>query len=245
MVTAHAGDRLVAIATKLKQRVQRLRFDAPVTHVYNPLTYAWAPHEVYLRRYGGCGASTLLLGMNPGPWGMVQTGVPFGEVASVRDWMHIEAPVRRPRGMHPKRPIEGFGCARSEVSGRRLWGWAASRFETAEQFFSHYFVVNYCPLIFMEESARNLTPDKLPTAAQAALFRACDLALIDTVAALSPTHVVGVGKFAEGRAKKALAGWSGTIGSVLHPSPASPAANRGWSAQAEADLRRLGLAVAA
>ena len=32
----------------------------------------------------------VFLGMNPGLWGMAQTGVPFGTVSLVRDWMGIE-----------------------------------------------------------------------------------------------------------------------------------------------------------
>ena len=33
----------------------------------------------------------VFLGMNPGPFGMAQVGVPFGEVAAVRDWLRIDA----------------------------------------------------------------------------------------------------------------------------------------------------------
>ena len=81
--------------------------------------------------------------MNPGPFGMVQTGVPLGEIAAVRDWMGIEATVEKPATENPKRPIEGFACTRSEVSGRRLWGLFAERFGTAEAFFTDHFVANY------------------------------------------------------------------------------------------------------
>ena len=111
---------MIRAARELGATVDRLRFTSPATHVYNPLNYAWRAHEVYLRKYGAGRKSVLFLGMNPGPFGMVQCGVPFGEVNAVRDWMRIEAPVGKPRREHPKRPVEGFACARSEVSGRRL-----------------------------------------------------------------------------------------------------------------------------
>jgi single-strand selective monofunctional uracil DNA glycosylase len=234
---------LVDISRALSKRVADLRFAAPVCCVYNPLEYARAPHELYASRYGDGPKEILLLGMNPGPFGMVQTGVPFGDVAMVRDWLRIVAPVAKPRDEHPKRPVLGFECRRIEVSGARLWGWARDRFATPERFFSRFFVANYCPLAFVESSARNRTPDKLPAAEQQALMRACDEALRDVVRLLQPRIVIGVGGFAERCARAALAAERVTIGSILHPSPASPLANRGWSATIERQLEGLGVAV--
>ena len=234
---------LVSASESLARSVGRLRFGPPVTHVYNPLVYARAPWQAYLERFGAAPREVLLLGMNPGPFGMSQTGVPFGEVSLVRDWLGIEAPVRRPRREHPRRPIEGFACARSEVSGARLWGWARERFGTPERFFARFFVWNYCPLVFLEESGRNRTPDKLPRAEREALYGPCDRALLRCVEILSPRHVVGIGRFAEERARRALAGVDVDLGAIPHPSPASPAANRGWAPQAEAALGKLGVAL--
>lgn len=230
----------VTIARALQRRVARLRFGAPVTHVYDPLRYARAPHEAYLRRYGAARREVLLLGMNPGPFGMAQTGVPFGDVALVRDWLGIDGPVGRPRDEHPKRPIAGFDCARSEVSGRRLWGWAREAFGTAERFHLTFFVWNYCPLVFLEAGGRNRTPDKLRAAERDPLFAACDDALVGLVAHLEPRIVVGVGRFAADRASAAL-GDVVEIGSIPHPSPASPLANRGWAPAAARALRELGV----
>jgi single-strand selective monofunctional uracil DNA glycosylase len=179
--------------------------------------------------------------MNPGPFGMVQTGVPFGEIAAVRDWMGVKAPIAAPKRMHPKRPIEGFACPRSEVSGRRLWGLFAERFGAAERFFTDHFVVNYCPLAFVEESGRNLTPDKFPATVTTRLYAACDEHLRQVVAALQPEWLVGVGDFAEKRARLALEATNIRFGRILHPSPASPAANRDWAGAATRQLRALGV----
>ena len=233
---------LVRISRALAREVDRLTFAEPVTHVYNPLRYAAPLHEEYLRRYGGGPKPVLLLGMNPGPFGMAQTGVPFGDVSVVRDWLGLDAPVGKPDRQHPKRPVLGLGCARGEVSGTRLWGWARDRFGTPERFFRRFFVVNYCPLAFIEATGRNRTPDKLPAGEQAPLFAACDEALRKIVAALEPRHVIGVGAFAEKRARLAL-GTSVEIGTILHPSPASPLANRGWSGTAEKQLVACGVAI--
>ena len=54
-------------------------------------------------------------------------------------------------------------------------------------------------------------------------------------------RVVGIGAFAEARAKKALGGMGLPVGRMLHPSPASPLANRGWAERAEADLLAQGI----
>ncbi|MCL1825541.1 MAG: single-stranded DNA-binding protein [Betaproteobacteria bacterium] len=229
---------LIAAARELSTTLGKMRFAPPVTHVYNPLDYAWSVHERYLRRYGDGRKRVVFLGMNPGPFGMAQTGVPFGEVAAVRDWLQLEGLVAPPEQTNPKRPVEGFACARSEVSGRRLWGLFQERFGSADAFFAEHFVANYCPLAFFDEG-RNLTPDKLPAAEQEPLLAACDAHLRALVAALAPEWVIGVGGWAEARALGALDGVR--IGRILHPSPASPAANRGWSQVASRQLTELGV----
>lgn len=231
----------IRIARSLSREVDALEFAPPVTHVYNPLEYARGPHETFLKRYAKPGVEALLLGMNPGPWGMAQTGVPFGEIAHVRDWLGIEEPVDQPDPQHPKRPVQGFECKRSEGSGKRVWSWAKERFGSPEAFFKRFFVWNYCPLCFLEEGGRNRTPDKLPSAEREALFAACDRGLQRIVEHLRPRMVIGVGRFAETRAREALEGVE--IGSILHPSPASPLANRGWAPQAERQLAEMGFEV--
>jgi single-strand selective monofunctional uracil DNA glycosylase len=234
---------LEVIIDDLLDELKPLRFTAPVSHVYNPLEYARAPYSGYLQRYAASPREVVLIGMNPGPWGMAQTGIPFGEVTAVRDWLDIEAPVGIPARMHPKRPVTGFKCARSEVSGRRLWGWAKKTFDTPQNFFSRFFVANYCPLMFMEKGGRNRTPNQLRASERKPLQEACDRALRRTLEALSPRYVIGVGLFAEERARVAFSGAEITIGRITHPSPANPKANRGWEAIVEKELADLGIVV--
>ncbi|MDR1935869.1 MAG: single-stranded DNA-binding protein [Candidatus Accumulibacter sp.] len=231
---------LIAAARKLSENVGQMSFAPPVSHVYNPLEYAWAPHEQYLRRFGGERKRVVFLGMNPGPFGMAQCGIPFGEIAAVRDWMGLAAPVGKPARENPERPVEGFACTRSEVSGKRLWALFRERFGSAEAFFAGHFVANYCPLAFFD-AARNLTPDKLPRRESEPLYAACDAHLRELAGILQPEWVVGVGGFAEKRAALALQGARIRIGKLLHPSPASPAANRGWAEAAARQLRDQGI----
>ena len=231
------------ISRRLAERLRRIRLPDPITHVYNPLEYARAPHAAYVSRYGTGRKEALLIGMNPGPWGMVQTGVPFGDVGIVRDWMGIEAEVGQPETPHPKRPVFGFSCPRGEVSGRRLWGWARDTFGEADRFFRRFFVVNYCPLALFDRGGANITPDKIPAGPRAELEAVCDEALRAVVEALRPRYVVGIGGYAESRARAALEGMDVAIGKILPPSPASPAANRGWAMQATAALEGMGVAI--
>lgn len=245
------ADQILDAARELRQALSGLTFAEPVSVVLNPLDYAWAPHEAYVRRFALGPRRIVLLGMNPGPFGMMQTGVPFGEVAAVRDWMGIEAPVSAPARGHPKRPIEGFACRRSEVSGRRLWHWAARHWGSADAFFAECFVINYCPLVWLEATGRNRTPVQLPAAERAPVEAACDRHLAQVLQALEPQWAIGVGGFAQQRLQAVAQGpWLDStlaralkIGQILHPSPASPAANRGWDEAVQAQWRAMGLSL--
>jgi len=235
------SEQVQAAALRLADAVDALHFAPPTTHIYNPLRYAWAGHESYLEQHATNSKKVIFLGMNPGPFGMSQTGVPFGEIELVRDWIGVDVAIEKPENEHPKRPVDGFACTRSEVSGRRLWGTFKERYRSSEAFFVDHFVANYCPLVFMESSGKNRTPDKLPVAEVEPLYAACDAHLRELTELLAPEWVIGVGAFAEGRAKEALADLDVKIGRILHPSPASPAANRGWAEQATKQLIALGI----
>jgi single-strand selective monofunctional uracil DNA glycosylase len=232
---------LITIADTLAADLEGLPFSPPVAHVYNPLVYALEPHAAYLGRFGSAPKEALFVGMNPGPWGMAQTGVPFGEIAVVTEWLGINGAVSRPANEHPKKRVDGFSCRRSEVSGRRLWGLIRERFGTPERFFARFFVANYCPLLFLTADGGNITPDKLRRGEQEPLFAACDRALRRTVELLEPRVVIGVGGFAEERCREALAGIHVEVGRIIHPSPANPAANRDWAGTALRQVHGLGI----
>ena len=233
------------IADSLVLAVESLQFAPPVACVYNPLVYARKSYDTYCKVFGAGSKEVLLVGMNPGPWGMAQTGVPFGDPHMVKGWLGLRVAVAAPDHQHPKRPIQGLDCPRGEVSGQRLWGWAKKRFGTPERFFKRFWVANYCPLVFMEASGRNRTPDKLPKAEKARLFEACDQALFHTAKLLKPEYVIGVGKFAEDRVRSVLGGMKITIGRITHPSPANPKANQGWVELVERELSAIGVSLCA
>ena len=227
----------------LADELRPLKFSEPVTHTYLTVDYAREGYEGYLEKFGNSKKRVLMLGMNPGPYGMAQTGVPFGEVAAVRDWMGLNPKIATPVGEHPKRKVAGMGCTRSEVSGRRLWGLFSEKFPDASEFFKDHLVINFCPLIWMKDTGANLTPDKIKSAEMTAVDAACHRHLGRLIEILEPQYLIGVGAYAEKQlcAAKELLGIDAELGKILHPSPASPAANRGWAEVAERQLGELGV----
>lgn len=231
---------LTLAADDLRKKLRGLTFPDPVAFTYNPLEYAWDRHCDYLSRFGSGIKKVLFLGMNPGPYGMAQTGVPFGEIPHVRDWLGISGPVETPKPEHPKRPVTGFDCERSEVSGRRLWGLFAELFDSADHFSKDHFIANFCPLVWMKDTGANLTPDKLPRDCMEPVEEACRDHLARLIEILQPEKLIGVGAFAE----KQLASVKSDhhiLGKILHPSPASPAANRDFAGTATRQLKELGI----
>ncbi|KAM8867358.1 single-strand selective monofunctional uracil DNA glycosylase-like [Synchiropus picturatus] len=235
--------RFLQVELELNLLLRQLKFSDPVQYIYSPLEYAWDTHRCFVEKYCRGGQSVLFLGMNPGPFGMAQTGVPFGEVKSVVDWLQVTGEVSRPAVEHPKRRITGLACTQSEVSGARFWGFFRKLCGEPELFFRHCFVHNLCPLIFMSASGKNLTPPELPAGEREKLLGLCDAALCQAVQALGVSMVIGVGRVAEQRARRALsaAGVDVRVEGVMHPSPRNPLANKGWEAVARAKLTELGV----
>ena len=61
------------------------------------------------------------------------------------------------------------------------------------------------------------------------------------VDALEPDWLFGVGAFAQKKAEVALSGKGLKVGKILHPSPANPAANRGWAEAVTKQLDEQGI----
>lgn len=236
-----AATKILRAGETLRRALKPCVFSAPVQHVYQPLDYAWEAYANYVQRLAPRQARAVFMGMNPGPWGMAQTGVPFGEIQAVRDWLGIRGDIRSPAALHPKKPVLGWACRRREVSGQRLWGFIARRYGQPERWAARYYLTNYCPLLFLDAGGANLTPDKLPATEREPLLEACDAHLRDVLRALRPAYVVGIGKWAEKQAQRVVEGldWPLEVLPLLHPSPANPKANAGWDAEAARLMDRL------
>ena len=236
-------ERLIEAAARLRDDVtpmgKKLVSEGRIDVCYNPLNYAWDVHEEYLRRMGGSGAKTVVLGMNPGPHGMGQMGIPFAATSVVRDLLGItNISVKQPDNPDDRRPVIGLEYHKEEVSGTRLWGLLKDQYGDAQTIASRVFLVNHCPLmLFSGPRAANITPDKVGGSTAKALLGRCDEHLVEVVSVLGANRVIGVGKFAESRARAALAEKSIEVIGCWHPSPASPLANRNGGADWRENVR--------
>jgi single-strand selective monofunctional uracil DNA glycosylase len=206
-------------------------------YVYHPLIYAWDFHRKYLERYVKEDTKALFLGMNPGPFGMAQTGIPFGEVDVVEEYLHIDEQLHNLPITHPKRPIDGLNCARSEVSGRRLWALIKERYPLAHMFPPYLAIMNYCPVVFVDKgpTGKNIIPEKIEKEVRMALENVCDSYLDDIISIILPHSVIGIGQYAKKKLEQSISRLEKDIyvTSILHPSPANPKANRGWAVEVE------------
>lgn len=243
-VSSQISESLIRIYRELSRTVDGLHFSAPVAYVYNPLSYAWNSFSDYVYRFARNQKRVVFTGMNPGPWGMVQTGVPFGDISYVRDWLGISAPVAKPPREHPKRIVDGFNCHRGEVSGRRLWQLIKDKFITPRNFFSDQFITNYCPLAFFDTEGHNITPDRLFKEDKNRIMCLCDAALVQVMELLKPMWIIGIGKFVLSRLEDiqpTLSLSNSKIIGILHPSPANPKANKNWDGKVSQQLIDLGV----
>ena len=223
------------LSEQCNKKIPALLKHKDVAHVTNPLDYAWELHEQFIRKWGGFGAKTLLLGMNPGPYGMAQTGVPFGATKMATDVLRIEpVELQTPAGAHPKRPIQGLSMERQEVSGTRFWTFMVDHYGSIEATFSNIFVVNHCPLLILGETGRNITPVDIPKSTINPILDLCDQHLKSVVNIMGIERIIGVGNYAKKRAKNIVPELD--IDAMWHPSPASPLANRNGGADWRANV---------
>ncbi|XP_023328801.1 single-strand selective monofunctional uracil DNA glycosylase isoform X2 [Eurytemora carolleeae] len=235
-------DKVLKIEVKLAEYLMTLDYTrSPVKYLSNPLDHAELPHRIFLQKYLDGEKKIIFLGMNPGPWGMCQTGIPFGEIEACKGFLGISAPVKTPKTFHPRRPIEGFDCKRKEVSGQRFWSLIKEVSRTPDTFFKHSFLANHCPLAFMKESGKNVTPPEMPKELREKIMTACDSSLLEILDLLKTDLIIGIGKFAENRGKKIVKEnkLKTRVGFLMHPSPINPLANKGWNDIALKQLAEL------
>ncbi len=191
--------------------------------VCNPLVYAWENYAEYVRMSVSNSSIILFLGMNPGPYGMMQTGVPFGDINAVKNYLKISGTVLEPECNPPHKRVEGMKISRGEISGQKFWK-MASTYGSPEEFFAVASVFSFCPLAFID-GRRNITPDELPVSDRKTIDRICGSSLSALLDILSPSRCIALGHYAE---KRLLS--SGVDAPVYfpHPSPRNPKSMEFW-----------------
>ncbi|XP_059139314.1 uncharacterized protein LOC131927619 [Physella acuta] len=238
------SDRYMMFEKELCEKLSRVSLPGKIQYVYNPLEYAFDSHLNFVRRFCTGEKYILFVGMNPGPFGMSQNGVPFGECAIVKEWLQIEGEVLKPVLEHPKRRVVGLECSRSEVTGGRFWQLFRTLCHTPEHFFRTSYVHNLCPFAFLTDSGKNVTPPQLTSSVLDQINALCNATLVEVVRLLKCKYVICIGKYALAQAQKALSAdeFNGiTLECLMHPSPINPAANKGWADIAIKQLTEIGI----
>ena len=73
--SSHLVRQFLETELRLCNSLSKLEYPQPVTHIYNPVDYAFEPHSCFVKKYCNTTKHIMFMGMNPGPYGMAQTGV--------------------------------------------------------------------------------------------------------------------------------------------------------------------------
>jgi single-strand selective monofunctional uracil DNA glycosylase len=222
---------LNGIINTLSHNCEKINFSGQGLVVYNPLNYAKLATAQYLDTYGQGRKEVLFLSLNPGPFGMAQTGIPFGDVYWVTKYLKIHNTIEQPKdAVHPKRPILGFDCTRKDVSADRFWKLISSFYPNATTFFQKNFLWTFAPLYFCDKSGKNITPDKINLVSRKELEQICLEALKNIILSLQVNNVISIGAYVYKNVLKLDAEVLNKIEveNIPHPSPLNPANNKGW-----------------
>lgn len=228
---------LIDLTEEFNKKLNELQFDFD-GFVYNPLNYASLLHNQFLNRNTNT-IDNLFMGMNPGPFGMAQNGVPFGATSKVKDFLKINGSVDLVLDAHPKLPIVGLEMKREEESGKRFWSVMEEIYGNCEEFFKHSFATNYCPLAFIDKgsTAKNITPDKLSKQDQKKIELVCDEFLEKQINILKPKRIIAIGRYSEKMALKNKDKIE--VLYLFHPSPANPKGFSYWKeGKAKEDIEK-------
>ncbi|PBC29090.1 Single-strand selective monofunctional uracil DNA glycosylase [Apis cerana cerana] len=237
------SEQVLSVERDLVIELGKITFHSPIEYVYSPLEYAFNIHTMYVQKYCNTIKKILFLGMNPGPWGMSQTGVPFGEISMVRDWLKICGPVGKPVKEQPKRKVTGFQCNRSEISGKRLWSLFQKLCGSPEKFFQQAYIHNYCPIALMKKNGCNITPAEIKAGSEIQILHSsCDKALLDIIKIIKAEIIIGIGGYAEKRAQFVIQSSKLPVKVLCLPHPSPRAVNnKNWSEKATKKLSEFGL----
>lgn len=198
--------------------------DKPVNvrRILNPLVYAWHLHEEYMGKVPQ-GTKILFVGMNPSPSSL--TGIPFYEKDAMTNLFGAPLLTQLLNEM----PAKYRGNETSE-SGQRFWEFVFKKFGSYDKFFRYCFIINYCPLIFMNKDGGNVPLDGFNDASQSLLknlMAISDSGLKDIIDHIKPTLIIGIGRYAFNRVRQANTS-NIKCYQIRHPSPATGMTSDQW-----------------
>merc|ERR1711936_687488 len=91
------------IESALAEELFHLKYEnSKVKYILNPLDYALDPHINFLKKCLSGPRRVMFVGLNPGPWGMCQTGIPFGDVDQCKHFLNVTGHVLKPENTPSK-----------------------------------------------------------------------------------------------------------------------------------------------
>jgi single-strand selective monofunctional uracil DNA glycosylase len=211
--------------------------------IWNPGLYAASWHALFRKEYPASAGCILVFGLNPGPYGMAQTGIPFTDLKRLREHLPRLAKGLERRGCSlagvglAPRSLRPYLSRTFESSAVRVYRFLSRGWGSAEDGWRSVVVANPCSLLFMDAAGENRTPADLVGAvsrrtgslvAARRLRERCNalrrLAAREAVRVLSPRGVVLLGKDAQRAMQTGIAPLLGPD-SILgweHPARAVP-----------------------
>jgi len=191
----------------------------------DPTSYAFGNYTRFMQLAASGPRLALFVGMNPGPHGMAQTGIPFGDVDTARVLLGGADTIDPLPGLRAASgaawDCKGLAYHRGEQSGMRLWSALSQLCGSPQAALERCCIVNYCPLYMVGPELENITPSDLPRRHDItrALEAACDEHLRQLVLGLEVKTVLSFGSYAHASARRALSGFPVDFYTTPHPSP--------------------------
>jgi len=129
--------------------------------VWNPALYALDIYQEYLTKFPPEPGAILALGLNPGPYGMAQTGIPFTDcrTASGALGMEMTIPGKAPDDLISRlKKANGKWRGTYERSSLGMYRFLILAWGDIKTAYRNWFVGNPCPLLFLDPERWNVTP---------------------------------------------------------------------------------------
>jgi len=264
VVVNTVADQILAASDRLSERLAAL---PPVGDLValDPTRYCRSAWAAYLQMAARLGC-VLVVGMNPGPHGMAQTGVPFTD-----PWIVDELDLQAPRADVPPADIPAVGSwrhrshrargvlgSKREESAKRLWpllreicapyaavGPSADKIaEATRRVCNEVLLVNALPICWLDPAGKNVSAEQVEKRAPAQVREGLRDLVNEWLQAvadiLRPAAVIGVGRWAREFVTDLDVDHFVEIpfrDGIKHPSP-SAGSEAAWRAEAEPILRR-------